>query len=63
MGRGCFTNPGDATLESRLKRQLRPGGIVLLHDNAPEMLDVLRGFLRVARQEDVRLTKVGGLPK
>ncbi|WP_245557733.1 polysaccharide deacetylase family protein [Deinococcus apachensis] len=60
---GDFTNPGDATLESRLKRGLRPGGIVLLHDNAPEMLDVLRGFLRVARQEDVRLTTVGGLQK
>ncbi|MFK7600889.1 polysaccharide deacetylase family protein [Deinococcus sp. SM5_A1] len=60
---GDFANPGDALLEARLKRNLRPGGIVLLHDNAPQMLDVLREFLRVARQERVHLTTVGGLPK
>lgn len=60
---GDFQNPGDAMLESRLKSKLRPGGIVLLHDNAPEMLSVLQGFLRVARQEGYTLTTVGGLPK
>ncbi len=60
---GDFANPGDALLESRLKGRLRPGGIVLLHDNAPQMLGVLREFLRVARQERVGLTTVGGLPK
>ncbi|GAA5532738.1 polysaccharide deacetylase family protein [Deinococcus aluminii] len=60
---GDFQNPGMTTLEARLDRRLRPGGIVLLHDNASEMLDVLRPFLRLARQEDVTLTTVGGLPK
>lgn len=60
---GDFQNPGDAVLESRLHRNLRPGGVVLLHDNAPEMLNVLQGFLRVARQEGYALTTVGGLPK
>ncbi|MEW6423026.1 MAG: polysaccharide deacetylase family protein, partial [Deinococcota bacterium] len=60
---GDFQNPGDQTLKERLAHRLRPGGIVLLHDNAPEMLDVLRDFLRLARREDVTLTTVGGLPK
>ncbi|WP_245872717.1 polysaccharide deacetylase family protein [Deinococcus planocerae] len=60
---GDFANPGDAVLESRLRRNLRPGGIVLLHDNAPEMLGVLRPFLRLAGREGVVLTTVGGLPK
>ncbi len=60
---GDFQNPGDLTLQARLDRRLRPGGIVLLHDNAPEMLDVLRGFLHLARRQDVTLTTVGGLPK
>ncbi|PNY80847.1 polysaccharide deacetylase family protein [Deinococcus koreensis] len=58
-----FANPGDAVVESRLTSRLRPGGIVLLHDNAPEMLDVLQGFLRVARQRGYTLTTLGGLPK
>lgn len=60
---GDFQNPGDALLESRLQSKLRPGGIVLLHDNAPQMLDVLQGFLHVARKEGYTLTTVGGLPK
>ncbi|GHF49263.1 polysaccharide deacetylase familiy protein [Deinococcus metalli] len=60
---GDFQNPGDSTLEARYRSKLHAGGIVLLHDNAPEMLDVLRDFLRYARQRDVTLTTVGGLPK
>lgn len=60
---GDFQNPGDALLESRLRGKLNNGGIVLLHDNAPQMLDVLQGFLRLARKEGFTLTTVGGLPK
>lgn len=60
---GDFQNPGDSTLEARYRRKLHAGGIVLLHDNAPEMLDVLRNFLHYARQRAVALTTVGGLPK
>ncbi|KQR01079.1 polysaccharide deacetylase family protein [Deinococcus sp. Leaf326] len=56
---GDFDNPGDAVVESRLVSHLRPGGIVLQHDNAPEAIDVLRGFLRVARERGVALTTVG----
>ncbi|GHF63652.1 polysaccharide deacetylase familiy protein [Deinococcus metalli] len=55
---GDFDNPGDAVIESRLVSHLRPGGIVLLHDNAPEAIDVLREFLRVARERGVTLTTV-----
>ncbi|WP_261665125.1 polysaccharide deacetylase family protein [Deinococcus sp. Marseille-Q6407] len=60
---GDFQNPGAATLQGRLQSKLRPGGIVLLHDNAPQMLEVLQNFLRVARQQGYHLTTVGGLPK
>ncbi|MFC6659507.1 hypothetical protein [Deinococcus multiflagellatus] len=60
---GDFQNPGDQVLQARYQQHLRPGGIVLLHDNAPEMLDVLRDFLRYARARGVTLTTVGGLPK
>ncbi|WP_291426850.1 polysaccharide deacetylase family protein [Deinococcus sp.] len=60
---GDFQNPGEALLESRLRTKLRPGGIVLLHDNASEMLSILQGFLRAARYRGFTLTTVGGLPK
>ncbi|MFC4455468.1 polysaccharide deacetylase family protein [Deinococcus sonorensis] len=58
---GDFNNPGDAVVQSRLVARLRPGGIVLLHDNAPEAIDVLRTFLQVARSRDMQLTTVGHL--
>lgn len=60
---GDFQNPGEQVLESRLHAKLRPGGIVLLHDNAPQMLSVLQSFLHVARRNHYTLTTVGGLPK
>ena len=56
---GDFANPGDAVLRARLERNLRPGGIVLLHDNASEALDVLEAFLRTARERKVSLSTVG----
>lgn len=60
---GDFQNPGEMLLESRLRNKLRPGGIVLLHDNAPQMLQVLQSFLSAARHQGYSLTTVGGLPK
>lgn len=60
---GDFLNLGDSRLEARLQTRLRPGGIVLLHDNAPQMLDVLQQFLHVARRGHYTLTTLGGLPK
>ncbi len=58
---GDFANPGDAVVETRLQRHLRPGGIVLLHDNAQEGLQVLPAFLGVAERRGLRLTTVGDL--
>ncbi|WP_245745460.1 polysaccharide deacetylase family protein [Deinococcus reticulitermitis] len=58
---GDFANPGDAVIESRLLRHLRRGGIVLLHDNAGEAIDVLPAFLRAARSRGIALGTVGQL--
>jgi peptidoglycan/xylan/chitin deacetylase (PgdA/CDA1 family) len=56
-----FNNPGQGVLESRLTRHLRPGGIVLLHDNVLESLRVLPRFVVAAVQQRVRLETVGEL--
>ncbi|WP_045235123.1 polysaccharide deacetylase family protein [Deinococcus pimensis] len=58
---GDFANPGDGTVEARLTRHLRQGGIVLLHDNAREALEVLEPFTRVASARGVRLSTVTDL--
>lgn len=58
---GDFDNPGDAVLEAKLIRRLHPGGIVLLHDNVLQSIQVLPGFLRVAKQHQISLTTVGYL--
>ena len=60
---GDFANPGDRVIESRLVGRLRPGGIVLLHDNAPEAIDVLQAFLHVARTRQTGLGTVGELAR
>ncbi len=52
---GDFNNPGEAVIEDRLLEHLRPGGIVLLHDNVQETLDILPAFLRLARRQGFRL--------
>ena len=56
-----FDNPGDAILESRLTRKLRAGGIVLLHDNVLQSIQVLPAFLGVAKKRQISLTTVGKL--
>jgi peptidoglycan-N-acetylglucosamine deacetylase len=60
---GDFDNLGDAVLESRLLRKLRPGGIVLLHDNVIDTIQVLSAFLRVANQRGISLETLGALAK
>ena len=52
---GDFNNPGEATIQSRLIDHLRPGGIVLLHDNVQETIDILPAFLEVARNQGFRI--------
>ncbi len=53
-----FQNPGDVVLENRFDRKLRPGGIVLLHDNAQQTLSVFGEFLAYAKKRGVTLTSV-----
>jgi peptidoglycan/xylan/chitin deacetylase (PgdA/CDA1 family) len=50
-----FNNPGALTLETRLLGHLRPGGIVLLHDNAQQTVGLLADFINDARTTGIRL--------
>ncbi|WP_018467909.1 polysaccharide deacetylase family protein [Calidithermus timidus] len=56
-----FDNLGTGTLETRLLSRLRPGGIVLLHDNVLQSIQVLPGFLAEARQRGIRMVSAGEL--
>lgn len=56
-----FNNPGQRVLENRLALHLRPGGIVLLHDNVLESLRVLPQFVAYAQKMGVTLDTVGDL--
>lgn len=60
---GDFQNLPGATLESRLDRKLRRGGIVLLHDNVLSTIQVLPDFLRVAEKRGIRLGTVDELAR
>jgi len=52
---GDFINYSEGVLESRLLSRLRPGGIVLLHDNVLSTIQVLGSFLKLAEREKIRL--------
>ena len=58
---GDFQNPGVEVLIERYTRTLRRGGIVLLHDNAPEMLQALPTLLQIAKDRRIELDTVGVL--
>lgn len=58
---GDFDNIGQMPLESKLLSRLRPGGIVLLHDNVLQTIVVLPRFLQLAQREGVRLGTVSDL--
>ncbi|CAM3674695.1 Oligosaccharide deacetylase [Deinococcus saxicola] len=60
---GDFQNPGVETVEARFARNLRPGGIILLHDNAPDGLAALPDLLKVARQHGYVVDTVGDLTR
>lgn len=60
---GDFQNPGVETVEARFARHLRPGGIILLHDNAPDGLAALPDLLNVARQQGYVVDTVGDLTR
>ena len=52
---GDFNNLGAAVLENRLLDNLRPGGIVLLHDNAQQTAPILIDLLNDARAKGFEL--------
>jgi peptidoglycan/xylan/chitin deacetylase (PgdA/CDA1 family) len=65
-------DPGDyadlppGVLERRLEAHLRPGGIILLHDNVPGTLQVLPLFVQRSQARGLALVPVGelaGLPQ
>ena len=58
---GDFQNPGVDVLVERYAKTLRRGGIVLLHDNAPEMLQALPELLQIAEDRRIDLNTVGML--
>lgn len=58
---GDFQNPGVETVEARFGKHLRPGGIILLHDNALDGLLALPDLLRVAKQRGYKVTTVDAL--
>ena len=58
---GDTTNPGAETIAQRLQLGLQPGSIILLHENASDMLRALPGFLRWALVEGWELTSLARL--
>ncbi len=56
-----FDNVGDGVLQTRLLAQLRPGGIVLLHENVLQTIQVLPTFLRLAQLQGLRLGTTSAL--
>ncbi|GHF61575.1 peptidoglycan/xylan/chitin deacetylase (PgdA/CDA1 family) [Deinococcus metalli] len=60
---GDFQNPGVETVEARFARNLRPGGIILLHDNAPDGLAALPDLLKVAGEKGYIVGTAGALTR
>lgn len=56
-----FQNPGNAVLTNRFSRRLDAGGIILLHDNAPQTLEVFGNFLDAAYKRKLALSTVSGM--
>lgn len=54
-------NPGVETVLQRLRSGMKPGAILLLHENAPDTLGALNGFLRWALSEGWELTSLSAL--
>lgn len=60
---GDFQNPGVETVEARFGKHLKPGGIILLHDNAPDGLWALPDLLKVAQQRGYTVATVDTLAR
>ena len=53
---GDFNNIGRVKVENRLLSHIRPGGIVLLHENVPDTISVMTDFINDARASGYQLT-------
>lgn len=58
---GDFNNLGTATLEAKLLLHLRPGGIVLLHDNVLQTIQVLLSFIKISETKGIQLGTLSAL--
>lgn len=52
---GDFNNVGQVVVETRLLSHLRPGGIVLLHENVPDTIKIMGDFVNDARTSGYQL--------
>ncbi|GAB5602299.1 polysaccharide deacetylase family protein [Thermus sp. FJN-A] len=59
---GDYAGLAPRVLEARLQAHLRPGGIVLLHDNVRTTLEVLPAFARLAQGQGLVLGPLSSLP-
>jgi len=57
-----FNNPGPQVIETRFTRFLRPGGILLLHDNARQTAQTLPDLINDAWDKGLRLVALRDLP-
>jgi len=57
-----FNNPGPQVIETRFARFLKPGGILLLHDNARQTAQTLPDLINDARAGGLRLVALRDLP-
>lgn len=53
---GDFNNIGQAQVEGKLLKHLRPGGIILLHENVPDTVNIMTDLIHDARGQGYTLT-------
>jgi peptidoglycan-N-acetylglucosamine deacetylase len=56
-----FRNAGEQILEKNLVKHLQSGGIVLLHDNVLDSIQVLPRFLNAAFLRGIQVDDISGM--
>jgi peptidoglycan-N-acetylglucosamine deacetylase len=56
-----FRNAGEKTLERNLVKHLQFGGIILLHDNVLDSIQVLPQFLKAAYNRGIQIDNISGM--
>jgi peptidoglycan-N-acetylglucosamine deacetylase len=56
-----FRNAGEKVLEKNLVRRLQFGGIILLHDNVLDSIQVLPQFLKAAFERGIHVDNISGM--